>query len=274
MSVWGSRVRFHSVDRVLEDLERLNRDFGVTRLHFYDDTLVFHRKRTIELCERLIRKNMKLRWTCLARGMDIDDEVAELMARSGCAFVEIGVDSGDEEIAKRVKKDSTLSDIRRAFAACHRNNILIKANFILGLPGETRETLGKTLRLARELRPTYANFFHYVPIPGSALYDDYVSQGWVRELDWSRFTYHHGAVVSLPGATAKDLEDAMKKGMGGFYCDPRTLFRFLRLLVETRDWDTAFRGALSVANQILVKAPGLLPKTPPSPPQPALDTAG
>ncbi len=253
MSVWGHRVRFHSVERVIEDLQRLVDDFRVTLLHFYDDTLLFHRKRVFEMCEEMIRRKWPLRWICLARGMDIDDEVAEIAARAGCGFIEVGVDTANEGIIQTVKKDSTVDEVRRAFRSASKHGIHVKGNFIIGLPGETPESVREAIDLATTLDATYVNFFHFVPIPGSDLYDEYHEKGWMKATDWGKYHFHHSAVVELPGISTQELNDTMQRALRAFYLRPKTWWRFVRVFFESLDFRTFALGVLAIVNEIIVR---------------------
>ena len=234
----------------MQDLTMLVQQYGVSLVYFYDDTLLADRERAMELCDRISASGLPLKWTCQSRADQLDGEMCAALAASGCVQIEIGVESGDPQILDAAGKQISLSDVRRAFQETRAAGIQTKANFILGLPGETLETIRKTSALATEINPTYASFFHLVPFPGSDLFSLYKRNGWLASQDWSRFSYHGEAVVSLPGASSALLNSERRRALASFYLRAEKLIEIGFITLHSLDFRAVMRGGVSLVNAL------------------------
>jgi radical SAM superfamily enzyme YgiQ (UPF0313 family) len=250
-AAWGDRVRFHSVDRAVDHVTRLVDRLGVTLLYFYDDTFLARRERAVELAERIGRAGRPLKWICQGRADEVDDAVCAALARAGCVQIEIGIETGDPDILESIGKRIRLDHVRAAFAAARRNGLQTRANFLFGFPDETPATIRRTVAVAREVNPTYANFFHLVPVPGSRYFDLYRRNGWLITTDWGRFTYHGDALVSVPGVSARELDGAKRRALAGFFLRPGKLAELAAIFVRSRDVRTVVRGLLTLLNGLM-----------------------
>ena len=249
--LWGRRVRFHSIERVMADLSMLVEDHGVSLLYFYDDTLLSDRGRALALCEAIRRTRRPLRWICQGRADEVDSEICEALADGGCVKMEIGVECGDATVLEDVGKGIELDRVKEVFDTPKRVGIQTKANFMLGFPGETKETIRKTISLAMRIDATYVNFFLLVPFPGSALFEKYRRKGWLLTSDWARFSYHDSAIVSVPGASAEALDRAKREGLRRFYLRPAKLAQIVVLALRSGDVSTFLRGILGFLNGLV-----------------------
>ena len=120
---------------------------GVRRVYFTDDNLFTSRRRAAELCRALIDSKMAMKWRGMVRVGMVDEEIAELMARSGCMEILLGIESGDPGILRRMKKRVTPRQILDGIAWLNRRGINTKSTFIIGFPGETEQTVGRTVDL-------------------------------------------------------------------------------------------------------------------------------
>jgi radical SAM superfamily enzyme YgiQ (UPF0313 family) len=223
-TLWGRNVRRHSPERVAMELDLLGRQ-GYGLLFFDDDTFTLDRRRAMETMAYLRRRHPRMRWICHTRADTLDAELVREMRASGCVEVQIGVESGDEEVLAATGKGITTEDARRAFALLRGQGIATWATFILGNAGETPESIRASMRLAREINPTYATFITLLPLPGTRIFEEYKAAGYLTTLDWGRYTWHGEPVISLPGLDSKALAEARRRAFLGFYLRPGKLFQ-------------------------------------------------
>ncbi|MDD5066954.1 MAG: radical SAM protein, partial [bacterium] len=164
----GCRIR--KAENVLEELKYLRKKFGLKSFLFFDDLLGFNKKEFIRLMELMIREKLKLKWVSCTRANLITDEMLGLMKKAGCREMAIGIESGSEKILKSIRKGITLDDIRQAAKLLHKHRILFYGMAIIGLPGETRETIEETIRFIREVDPFYTQFCFATPFPNTGIY--------------------------------------------------------------------------------------------------------
>lgn len=169
--MWGPTYRTHSVARVLDDVERIQREHGVKAVYFQDLEFALDRKRLAGICEGLIERNVGLRWGCSARFNDVDEEILALMKKAGCEQITFGLESASPEVLKRARKGLEPADAARTLEAVRRIGIRPYVVFILGLPGETRETLRETVRFAVDHDLRFTGAALCIPYPGTALWD-------------------------------------------------------------------------------------------------------
>ncbi len=188
--MFGPRVRFRSPGLVVDEIERLQRDFGLVKINIVDDTFTLNQSHAQGVCEEMLRRNLEMKWSVFARVDRIDEDLAQLMNRAGCGWVLFGVESADEGILKIIKKGTTPEDVRRGVKIAAEAGINVFNSFILGLPGETRETARKSLAFGDELYQQYGakyGFHMLSPLPGTEIYEraeDYgirvLSRNWAR----------------------------------------------------------------------------------------------
>lgn len=165
--ILGNKLRMRSVDNLMEELIQLA-NMGYNTLIFLDDAFTFDRDRTMELCDRM--KCLEFKWWIDTRVDKVDEELLEHMKTAGCSFIVYGIESGNEEILKRIKKGITLDSVRKAAAATKKVGIGFKANLMLGHHNETLQQMTDTIKLALELRADKTSFYQVIPLPGTELF--------------------------------------------------------------------------------------------------------
>ncbi len=227
-SFFGHKVRWRSPEHVLTEIRQVVAD-GYREIVFRDETFTAHKGRNRAICEGIISEGLDVSWVCNARSDRVDEPQVALMKRAGCHLVKIGVESGDQAILDRMRKDITLDQTRAAFAACRQHRVDTHAHVMLGCPGESWESLDRTLRFVREIRPATASFGLYTPYPGTDVFDRVraehpeIADGTDAELERLHvqgFFNHHFTELE-PG----DLEKAVRMAYRGFYLRPGFLVR-------------------------------------------------
>lgn len=229
-SVFGRRFRGHSAEYVLHMLDVLVKDYGVQDFLIYDDNFVVDRKRLHAICEGIIKRNYGIHWSCCARVNLVNPEVLALMRRAGCWQIEYGIESGCPDILKRMNKLITPEQIRTALTATKKVGIMTRGNFIVGYPGETKESLQRTLDFLLGLDLDYYQQTFFTPYPGAAASATAGDWGQVN-YDWRQL--NNTNINFIPDTlTENDLISFSKKAFLRFYLRPKVVLRHLRNLTS------------------------------------------
>ena len=169
-AVFGATYRERSSVNVLNEVEEALA-LGYDRIHFADDVFTLNRKRMIQICEDILARGMEFKWECLGRVESIDKATSEAMKKAGCDRIFFGIESGDEFILMLMNKRILLAQARRAVEAANEAGLKTGAFFILCYPGETDETVLKTIKFATSLPLDYLSFTMPYPLPGTRLWE-------------------------------------------------------------------------------------------------------
>ncbi len=216
---YGKKIRYREVDEVTEELKAVSE--YVDEVFFHTDLFTFRKGYVLELCDQLRKKQIGIQWICNSRVDTFDREMAEAMKSAGCWMVSFGVESGNQDILDLCGKKISLEQSRGAIRICREVGLISIGHFVLGFPGETRETLKQTIRFSREIDPDFAEFYIATPFPGSRLFDT------VRQdipLAWGDIRYDHD-----PYNYGFDLEKSRTRAYFRFYLRPKKIVRFIRL---------------------------------------------
>jgi radical SAM superfamily enzyme YgiQ (UPF0313 family) len=181
---WGRKVRFHSPDYFVDQLEHLYKK-GITFFYFSDDTFTIKKGRVIEICRKIIERNLDISWAAISRVNYVSEDMLYWMRKAGCTQISYGVESGSEKIRNAVlKKNITADQIRNAFALTAKQGIMARAYFIYGSPGEDWDTVQESIDLIHEIKPLSIIFYILDIFPGTALYSDFRKKFKVTDDIW------------------------------------------------------------------------------------------
>lgn len=166
---WGPKVRFHSTDYFVDELERLYHK-GITFFYFSDDTFSINKDRVVEICKKILKRKIKIVWVAIARVDHMNAELLAWMRKAGCIQISYGVESGSPKIRAALNKKIRTADIEKAFDITLQYGILPRAYFIYGCPGESHATIRETIDLISRIKPLVIHFFVLSIFPGTALY--------------------------------------------------------------------------------------------------------
>ena len=169
---WGRNVRFHSADYFVGQLQRLYQK-GIRFFYFSDDTFTVDKKRVIEICRKIIDKEMNIAWNAISRVDYISEEIINWMRKAGCIQISYGVESGSEKIRNFLQKKIATGAIQNAFDLTQRYGIMARAYFIYGCPQESRQTIQDTIDLIDRIKPLGTVFYILDIYPGTRLYEDF-----------------------------------------------------------------------------------------------------
>lgn len=168
---WGRKVRFHSTDYFVRQLEMLYQK-GTRFFYVSDDTFTINKRRTIEICKTIIQKELTISWAAISRVDYVNEDVLYWMRKAGCIQISYGVESGSKKIRRFLNKKISNQQIKQAFDLTQRYGILARAYFIYGCPQEDQQTIQETLDLIKEIKPLSALFYILDLFPGTGLYAD------------------------------------------------------------------------------------------------------
>lgn len=182
----GRKVRYYDIKRVVDEFELLSR-MGFRQINIVDDLFTSNKKRCTAICEGIMQRGIKHDWTAFARVDTVSRELLEVMKAAGCTMLCFGIESGNQEILDTVKKKITLEKIQKAVELCNEAGVIPMASYIMGLPGETPETVRETLEFARKLCKSYG--FHILsPFPGTEVRDMAEKYGLrILNSDWDNY---------------------------------------------------------------------------------------
>jgi anaerobic magnesium-protoporphyrin IX monomethyl ester cyclase len=165
----GRKVRGFSVERTLDELERLSRGFGVREVSFVDDVFTIKRSRTLALCRGMASRKIDLTWFCNARADQVTTPLAKAMASAGCHQVYLGFESGSQAILDGINKGTTIERLEQGARILQEQGIERSVGFVIGLPGESDETIAQTIEMVHRVKPERVQFTRFTPLVGSPL---------------------------------------------------------------------------------------------------------
>jgi len=184
--VFGEQFRMRSASNIVQEIERLISNYGVKEIRFFDDTFTLNKQRVYEMCDELDRRKIKISWTCLTQVKYVGGHLLKRMKKAGCWQVLYGFESGDDRMLKLLKKGNTVEMNRRAVRLTKEAGLEVRGDFIVGTPGETWESLEKTVRFAIDMKLDYAHFNKFIPFPGTEIYGQLIKNGY--NFDFSKST--------------------------------------------------------------------------------------
>jgi len=203
---WERKVRYRSIDNVIAELTELKSAFGTSNIYFYDDHIATKRDRATDLLERV--KNLGIKYQLQLRADSVTPKLALLLKQSGCLSAAIGVEAGDEFMLKSIRKRETKNQIRKAVRTLREAEVPTLTSYIIGLPGDTHETIQKTLDFARELNTDQMKFMLLTPVPGTEVYQMAVERGLLNPDDLEQMeksTFYDTTAINLSNVSTEDL---------------------------------------------------------------------
>jgi radical SAM superfamily enzyme YgiQ (UPF0313 family) len=226
-SYYGKKIRKRSAKRIVDEIEWNIKHNGISDFFFWSESFTILKKNIIELCDEIINRGLKIRWVCNSRADNIDRQMLGKMKSAGCWMISYGVESGEQAILDRAQKRITVEQVRNAVKLTRKLNFQIAGHFVLGLPGETEESLKKTEKLALELDLDYAQFYCASPWPGSRFYDEAKREGWLNTDDWDKYEQSF-CVLDYPELSGERIMQIRDKMTKAFYYRPKIVWKTVK----------------------------------------------
>lgn len=245
---FGSLIRQRSPKKIFEEVQHLIKNYGVKEICFYDDNFTTLKPRIRELCNMIIEAKLNFTWSCFSRVDWADLNLLKLMKQAGLRQVMYGIESGDQKILDTIRKQTTLEKIRTANKWTKEAGIEVRAAFIFGNPGETEETMKKTIDFALELDPDVAIFNVVIPNPGTQMYDWAVKAGVLKTENWEEYDLTK-PVMTLADVSSEKVQEYYKLAYRKFYMRPSYVLKRIlkiRYMADVRSLLTGLKGVLNV----------------------------
>jgi hopanoid biosynthesis associated radical SAM protein HpnJ len=239
----GHRWRLRSSDDIVNECRWALENFpGLKEIFFDDDTFNYQKARTIELCSKL--KTLKnFTWSCTSR-VTTDYDTLKAMKDAGCRLLIVGYESGDQQILKNIKKGATIDMARRFTANCKKLGLTIHGDFIVGLPGETRETIRKSINFAKELDVETIQVSLGHPYPGTEFYDHVKKNGLITIDAMTDEAGHQLPNYTYPGLDKGELVEWVERFYGEYYFRPKVALRLVaKALFDNNDRKRLYKEA-------------------------------
>ena len=241
-------LRLRSPEKLMEELWQL-KEMGLNNIHMYADLFTVNREQVMELCKRMIDEKIDIRWTCNSRVDYVDAEMLHTMREAGNWLISWGIESGNEQILKHAHKGAYPDKARRGLKWAREAGIKNWGYFIIGLPGETEETIRETIDFAKELPLDIALFHVAAPYPGTPFFFEVVENEWFRPgTRWENVDMDEGTVLDYPNLSAERLLYWQKRAFREWALRPGPILTYLKMLVSDR---STFKTAIDVGLQHL-----------------------
>ncbi len=240
-------VRLRSAENIMAELRHL-KSLGINDIMFYADLFTVNRQQVMDICHAMIEEKIDMRWMCNSRVDYVDEEMLQAMAQAGCHMISWGIESGSAEILKRARKGADPAKAERALTWARAAGIKNFGYFIIGLPGETLDTIKQTIAFSKKLPLNVAIFHIAAPYPGTPFFYEVVDNGWFRPgTDWEQVDMDKSTVLDYPNLTAEELNYWQKRATREWMFRPTPILTILKGL---NSW-AGFKSAVSAGLQTL-----------------------
>lgn len=226
-SLYSSQYVSRTVDSVISEVKECKYKYDINNFMFLSDTFTVNRKWIEKFCKEIINQKLDVKWMCNSRVDNIDSSLAKLMKKAGCWLISLGIESYDENILINAKKNITCNQISQAVTDLHSANIKTIGYFIFGLPGESNESIQRTIHFARKSYLDYAYFFHATPFPGTTLYEMAKRDHCLVSSNWKDYVHGKNVLLMSNSLSNKELTDAVNIAYRKFYYCPKRIIKQL-----------------------------------------------
>lgn len=233
-------ISFRSVENVAAEIDKLAAE-GYRAIGFVDDNFIWNEERTAGICEALKKHGIK--WGCEARVDAITEPIARMLSESGCTYIDLGVESFNDEILKFIRKGITSEQIVSAIKLLQKYGVPVKLNILIGTsPLETKETLRDTLRKAKALKVDQVMFNIVSPFPGTEFYKMAKENGWIKGGEYQPTNVQRTSILNYPHLSTADMERALFLFNIRFFLSPRVVWKHLRRFRSFKEFRMAAKA--------------------------------
>jgi len=244
---YGKKLRLKSPAKIVKEMDWCKTKFGVKDFLFWAESSTIKPDWTMEVADAVISSGLKVRFVINSRPDGVSPPLLQKLKAAGCWMIGYGLESGSDEMLKLMGKGLTVEQCRSAVTMAKQAGLAVTGHFVLGFPGETRESAGQTVKFAMEEPVDFAQFYCAVPFPGSKLYERARKQGMIVTDDWARFEQNF-SVISTSTLSAEELAKIREEAYLKFYFAPAKMMNFARLawnlggFKNLRELSREFRG--------------------------------
>lgn len=243
--IFGNSLRVRSGRKLAEEAKFLHDNYGIREICFYDDTFTVRKKEVYAFCDGLEELKLDMTWVCFSRVDTIDKELLFRMKEMGCHQVSFGVESASNVILRNVRKRIDIKKVEQTMEITKQVGLDRRVAFMFGNPGETEETMQKTLEFAIRLDPEIVMFNITTPFPGTELFEWADKKGYLITKNWEHYDFAH-PVMELPTISNEKIKVFYRKAYRKFFLRPKYLFKRLVRLRHPNDFIDALRAFRAV----------------------------
>jgi anaerobic magnesium-protoporphyrin IX monomethyl ester cyclase len=228
------QVRFRSPENIVDEMERWSKEIGITHFFFMDSNLTLKRSQTEGLCNEILRRNLKITFEGWTRANLVDEEILTLLKKAGLIRISYGIESGDPEVLRIIKKEVSHEDMLNAFRITDALGIEPACSLMLGLPGDTRASVERSIEFVRSIpQILYSNFSIANPYPGTEMYKwALAGTHGIRLLidDYSQFRRYDSSPTAVNDLSKEDLVRLQKIGLFRIHFTPRRMLAAVKMV--------------------------------------------
>lgn len=243
--VSGAKVRRRSPENIVAEIKECVEKYNIKNFLFWSDIFNIDKEWTMKLCQAIIDSGLKITWSANTRADTADLEMAEMMYKSGCRLVSIGVESGSQYMLEKMGKKITLNDVRRTVKVFKKAKIRIYNYFVIGLPWETEETVEETIKFAIELNSDFISFYTATPLPGSRFYD-YALEHNLFDKETSFENAYYYPAVNTHNLSRERVFELHKSAIKRFYLRPLYILKMLSRIRSFAEIKNYFIAGMNV----------------------------
>lgn len=236
----GPIYRGLSAERVVQEIEQLVARYAIREFHFYDDVFTMSKKRTIALCDLLDEAKLRIKWSCNTRVDLVDPDMLHRLKKAGCYIIQFGVESGNQEILDTTGRGYTVDQVKSTFKACKEAGLRTSAFFVLGLPGETDQTIEESVALAKEIEADYTHWSLLNILPENEMKEIFEKRGAkvypapISALVWYSVEWNTKYLMfGEENFTYEELNQRLNMIVKAFYFNPRFI---LKQIIQIRSF--------------------------------------
>lgn len=257
---FGRALRMRSPRKVVDEMEYDLKLFPqLKEIMIETDTFTALPKHTKGVCEEIMERGLDITWSANARVDTVDYETLKLMKKAGCRMLLVGFESGTQNGLNALKKGTTLDHARKFAENAKKAGICVFGAFMIGVPGETRESAIKTIEFAKSLPITQAQFSGMCPYPGTQYYDYIKENKYLTVSDWTEWVtkdYEQATLVSYPQLSKEEIDELVDKGLKEFYLRPDKILQIALSIRNFGDLKTKIFGFKSFVDYFKSKKKG------------------
>lgn len=226
-TLMGRTYRGRSVKNIVDEFEYIVKELPeVKEIFIEDDSFTINKKRVLEFCKELQERGLHISWSCQSRAT-LDYETMRAMREAGCRLLDVGYESGNDEILQNIKKGTTVQQLREFTQNAKKAKLKILADFVIGFPGEERTTVENTRLFINEIKPDLLQIAVATPMPGTAFYNYCKSHNYLLIDSLGASLDERGyqkCIISYPELSKEDIEDSVNSILKQYYLSPAYAF--------------------------------------------------
>lgn len=233
----GKAFRIRSAENIVDELSYRKRKMGITEFNFLDDNFTIHKKRVIEVCDLIHKRDLKItfRFPNGVREDFLDEEILLALKSVGCYHLDFGIESGSQKVLDLMKKGKTIEKITEKVYLCKKNGFKLSSSFLFGTPGETLEDMEETIRFATSLPLDSASFGIIIPFPGTELRKEVIEKGYLVHNEYEFYNPNldnFRPPIETPEWSSADILRIQKKANRAFFFRPKQILRLVPTMIN------------------------------------------